>query len=154
MKPLSLGNTEQSDDCPSPNIHPWLKRILPKVLQPWKPTKQRISIEKQLESRSGFPFYDWVHCGMNVNFVVPILKLVAQEMEWPNYFFLPNDPLSLVCVEGCNELGFSFVLAALKGEWHIHHTEKDIKCLLEINNPTMLDFVKWVDNLSKSKRNI
>lgn len=73
--------------------YPWLglgalypKRTPPEVLQ----------IEKQLRNRLSFPIDPWSSIISQTAQVKTICEVIAQELNWPNCNFIPDDPLKCV----------------------------------------------------------
>lgn len=60
---------------------------------------ERLFLEKQLKSRGCFPVASWDSVELDIDFVKYVLSQIADCFFWPNYNFIPNDPLNLVFFE-------------------------------------------------------
>lgn len=102
----------------------------------------RASVEYQLQSRSAFPSVMWSEAYSH-SAVVAVLKIVAKEMNLPNYFFAPNDPLMLVLTEDFDELASEGVRLGIRERLGVTITVEDLKNLC-VSNATIEAFVHLV----------
>lgn len=83
---------------------PWHRRVLRWASQysPWRVYYEvpygRRSLERQLRTRSSSPIQEWEARGVAFNQVKPILEVIATELNLPNPYLLPDDPLRIVLI--------------------------------------------------------
>lgn len=109
---------------------PWHRRVLRWASQ-YSPFRiyydvpyGRRSLERQLRTRSSSPIQEWEARGIVFNQVKPILEVIATELNLPNPYLLPDDPLRIVLISDYDD----FLLA-----WLLHGLERRLGVALDVD---------------------
>lgn len=87
--------------APDPSFCPdtvWYKRLL--LLPGYRRYRyQARQIELQLSERTNFPTEDWESEGLDLRLAEDVAKAIISRIPWPNHYFLPSDPLSIILLD-------------------------------------------------------
>lgn len=104
----------------------------------------RLSIEEQLCLRPKHATAEWDKCAFARDDVVSVLRIVAREMHWPNWCFIPQDPLSVVIIPGFDDYAVEHLQLGIRDAFDV-----DVSNILRAqcerrNEVTMQEFVEYV----------
>jgi hypothetical protein len=107
----------------------------------------RRSVEVQLHSRDGFSNIAWSQTHLPAERVLPILKVLKDELNLPNHFLVPDDPLFLVLTGDYDDLPIESVRMGLRERLGVNVRQDDLIRMYEEGNWTVGMFVAFVVQL-------
>jgi hypothetical protein len=134
MKPLKMDLSDLN-----PKLISWAgkiaKKIWPSLYNYFHAPEYHI-IKKQLLERKAFPYDVWKSYDPDLDMenVIQILKILQMDDGWPNYYFLPDDPVFLILKFCIDDYGPEEVF------WHI---KTILKVEYEKNERNMIIEKKW-----------
>jgi len=120
----------------------WLHGFIPLRLY-YEPPYGRASLEAGLRSRSRFPSSDWEEKGIAVEDAVQVLRIVQKEMNLPNFFLIPDDPLSIVMTPDYDDFPQESVRCGIRKALGIDIGRDTLRKAYE-DNWTISDLVKLI----------
>ena len=127
-------------------IMKWLDQRLPLLLY-YEESPQRRATKAQLQERPSFPSDLWRKRSIDPALAESVLVVLSREFEWPNHFFMPEDPIRLMLQEGMDDWPWDEFV------WGVHEalrrdvSLKDIVALHH-QDATAADLVALVANVA------
>lgn len=84
------------------------------VFRAWKPSGARLHVSELMRARNEAPIEAWESTTIGWKTAEPLLRELAEAMEWPNYHFLPNDPVASVFLPSVNEFAAKEYLCSVR----------------------------------------
>jgi hypothetical protein len=91
----------------------WLSQFSPFLVY-YELPYGRVSLESQLKKRAEFPAEEWHARGIKRHDIEAILAVIASELNLPNEFLIPRDPIKLVMTPDYDDLPLSSVRHGLR----------------------------------------
>ena len=91
------------------------------------PPYERRILEGQLRDREYFPQEAWAATNLSPAFVDEVLRILKEELYWPNANFLPDDPLFFCLISDYDDVPWFWFFSRINRYFKIKFDDNDIK---------------------------
>jgi len=121
----------------------WIQKCIPLLIY-YEIPYGRASVEPQSLLRSHFPSAAWKEMPYLPDDMESVARVIASEMQLPNWYFVPNDPLPLILTPKFDDLAAAAVLQGIRQHFELTITCNELNEISQGSNPTVGQFIKDV----------
>lgn len=122
--------------CNLDNISAVLRHLMHRMSQMFtsKIAIRRHFIESQLKGRKSFPWSAWDARGYDQRKMVSVieyLKVIQEQSDWPNWYFIPDDRFDILCDDYSYEFTSDELFTELSRKYGVVFSNEEIRMIWE-----------------------